>query len=57
MRLTSAVRIGLVIVLSVTIAWIGTVALFYLSGAGCTRNTRPLPGQIAALVASKQEAV
>ncbi len=51
MRLTSAVRIGLVIVLSVTIAWIGTVALFYLSGAGGTRNTRPLPGQIAALVA------
>ncbi len=50
MRLTSAVRIGLVIVLSVTIAWIGTVVLFYLSAAGGTRNTRPLPGQIAALV-------
>jgi signal transduction histidine kinase len=51
MRLTSAVRIGLVIVLSVTIAWIGTVALFYLSATGSTRNTRPLPAQIAALVA------
>jgi signal transduction histidine kinase len=51
MRLTSAVRIGLVIVLSVTIAWIGTVALFYLSAGGGTRNTRPLPAQTAALVA------
>jgi signal transduction histidine kinase len=50
MRLTSAVRIGLVIVLSVTIAWIGTVALFYLSADGGTRNTRPLPAQVAALV-------
>jgi signal transduction histidine kinase len=55
MRLTAAVRIGLVIVLSVTIAWIGTVALFYLSTAGGTRNTRPLPGQIAALVALLEE--
>jgi hypothetical protein len=50
MRLTFAVRVGLVIVLSVTIAWIGTVALFYLSASGGARNTRPLPGQVAALV-------
>jgi signal transduction histidine kinase len=50
MRLTFAVRVGLVIVLSVTIAWIGTVVLFYLSTSGAPRNTRPLPGQVAALV-------
>jgi len=50
MHLSSAVRIALVILLSVTIAWIGTVALFYLSASGGSRNTRPLPGQIAALV-------
>jgi signal transduction histidine kinase len=50
MHLSSAVRIALVILLSVTIAWIGTVALFYLSASGSSRNTRPLPGQVAALV-------
>jgi signal transduction histidine kinase len=50
MRLTLAVRVGLVIVLSVTIAWIGTVVLFYLSTSGAPRNSRPLPGQVAALV-------
>jgi signal transduction histidine kinase len=50
MRLTSAVRIALVILLSVTVVWIGTVALFYLSASGSIRNARPLPGQVAALV-------
>jgi signal transduction histidine kinase len=50
MRLTFAVRVGLMIVLSVTITWLGTVVLFYLSTSSSPRNTRPLPGQVAALV-------
>jgi len=50
MRLPSVFRIGLVILLSVTIVWIGTVALFYMSTSGVIRNNRPLPKQIAALV-------
>ena len=56
MRLPSAVRIGLVVVLSMTIVWIGTVALFYLSTSGSTRNARPLPGQVAALVSLLERA-
>ena len=56
MRLAPAVRIGLVILSSVTIAWIGTVLLFYLSAASGTRNTRPLPGQVAALVTLLEQA-
>lgn len=56
MRLPSAVRIGLVVVLSVTIVWIGTVALFYLSTSSNTRNSRPLPGQVAALVSLLEQA-
>lgn len=55
-RLPSAVRIGLVVVLSVTIVWIGTVALFYLSTSGSVRNSRPLPGQVAALVTLLEQA-
>jgi signal transduction histidine kinase len=55
-RLSSAVRIGLVIVLTVTIAWIGTVAFFYLSMSGSTRDTRPLPAQVAALVTLLEQA-
>ena len=51
-----AVRICLIVVLSVTIIWIGTVALFYLSSAGEIRNNRPLPGQVAALVALLEQA-
>jgi len=56
MRLPATVRIGLVIVLSVTVVWIGTVALFYLSASGNIRNSRPLPGQVAALVALLEKA-
>jgi signal transduction histidine kinase len=56
MRLPSAVRIGLVVVLSVTIVWIGTVALFYLSTSSNIRNSRPLPGQVAALVSLLEHA-
>ena len=50
MRLPSAVRVGLIIVLTVTVVWIGTVALFYMSTSGVIRNNRPLPKQVAALV-------
>jgi signal transduction histidine kinase len=56
MRLPSAVRVGLIIVLSVTIVWIGTVAIFYLSTSGAARNNRPLPGQVAALVSLLEQA-
>ncbi|HEY6921853.1 MAG TPA: ATP-binding protein [Steroidobacteraceae bacterium] len=51
MPLPSAARIGLVIMLSITIVWVGTVALFYLSASSGIRNNHPLPGQVAALVA------
>ena len=50
MRLPSTVRIGLIVVLSVTIVWIGTVVLFYLTSSDSIRNNRPLPAQVAALV-------
>ena len=56
MRLSSAVRVWLIIVLSVTIVWIGTVALFYLSSASAIRNNRPLPAQVAALVSLLEQA-
>jgi len=56
MRLSSAVRVCLIIVLSVTIVWIGTVALFYLSSASAIRNNRPLPAQVAALVSLLEQA-
>jgi hypothetical protein len=56
MRFRSAVRVGLVIVLSMTVVWTGTVALFYLSTSGTFRNNRPLPEQVAALVALLEQA-
>jgi signal transduction histidine kinase len=56
MRVPSAVRIGLVVVLSVTIVWIGTVALFFMSTSGAIRNNRPLPRQVAALVTLLEQA-
>jgi len=56
MRLSSAVRVCLIIVLSVTIVWVGTVALFYLSSASAIRNNRPLPAQVAALVSLLEQA-
>jgi signal transduction histidine kinase len=56
MRLPSAVRIGLIILMSVTIVWIGTVALFYLTSSSAIRNSRPLPAQVAALVSLLEQA-
>jgi signal transduction histidine kinase len=56
MRLSGAVRVGLAIVSSVTVVWIVTVALFYVSTPSAIRNSRPLPSQIAALVALLERA-
>jgi len=56
MRLPSAVRIGLITVLSVTIVWIGTVVLFYLTSSSSIRNSRPMPAQVAALVSLLEQA-
>jgi signal transduction histidine kinase len=50
MRLPPPVRVGLIVLMSVTIVWIGTVALFYLTSSSAIRNNRPLPAQVAALV-------
>ncbi|HEY5754399.1 MAG TPA: ATP-binding protein [Steroidobacter sp.] len=50
MRLTFAARTGLIVVLSLTAAWIGSIALFYLSAIGEKGDPRPLPGQVAAVV-------
>jgi signal transduction histidine kinase len=56
MRLPSAVRVGLIILMSVTIVWIGTVALFYLTSSSTIRNSRPLPAQVTALVSLLEQA-
>lgn len=50
MRLTFAARTGLIVVLSLTAAWIGSIALFYLSANADQGDPRPLPGQVAAVV-------
>lgn len=50
MRLSFVTRTGLIVVASLTLAWIGQGALFYLAVARENRSTRPLPGQVAALV-------
>jgi signal transduction histidine kinase len=49
-RLTFAARIGLIVLLSLTAAWIGSLALFYMSATAEKGDTRPLPGQVAAVV-------
>ncbi|HEY4210262.1 MAG TPA: ATP-binding protein [Steroidobacteraceae bacterium] len=56
MRLRPAIRIGLVIVSTMTIVWIATVALFYSSTSASARNNRPLPAEVAALVALLEQA-
>lgn len=50
MRLTFAARTGLIVVLSLTTAWIGSIALFYLSATAERGDPRPLPAQVAAVV-------
>jgi signal transduction histidine kinase len=49
-RLSLTARIALVVVLSLAAAWIGSVAVFYMSMVHQGRSLRPLPAQIAALV-------
>jgi signal transduction histidine kinase len=49
-RLSLTLRIGLIVVLSLSLAWIASVALFYFSLSRHGRSVRPLPAQIAALV-------
>jgi signal transduction histidine kinase len=49
-RLSLTARIALVVVVSLAAAWIGSVAVFYLSIVGQGRSLRPLPAQVAALV-------
>src|SRR5262245_27643851 len=48
MRFTFARRIGLIVVLSLTVAWIAALSLFYMSGS--QGADRPLPRQIVSLV-------
>jgi len=50
LRLSLTARIALVVVLSLAAAWIGSVAVFYMSVAGQGRSLRPLPAQVTALV-------
>jgi signal transduction histidine kinase len=49
-RLSFATRLGLIVVLALAAAWLGSVAMFYASRSGAGSTPRPLPGQIAALV-------
>jgi len=49
-RLSFGQRIGLIVVLSLAAAWLGSTLLFYASRADEGVDARPLPGQIAALV-------
>jgi len=50
LRLSLATRITLIVLVTLLVAWIGALALFYRSQAGAGENARPSPGRIAALV-------
>lgn len=49
-RVSFATRIGLIIVVSLAVAWIGSIVLFYVSRSGESLDPRPLPNQVTALV-------
>jgi signal transduction histidine kinase len=49
-RLSLAARLGLIVMLSLAAAWLGSIALFYVTRAHDGGDARPLPGQVAALV-------
>ena len=49
-RMSLTARVALVVVLSLTAAWIGSIAVFYGSMIRQGRSLRPLPTQVAALV-------
>jgi signal transduction histidine kinase len=55
-RLTFASRLGLIVLLSLIVAWLGATAVFYLLGAYDDGVTRPLPPRIAALVKLMEDA-
>lgn len=57
-RLTFASRLGLIVVLSLTVAWIASSAIFYIASAREDGTSRPLPlpRQIAALVQLLEQA-
>jgi signal transduction histidine kinase len=51
LRMTFAARIGLIVVVGLGMAWISTIALYYIARAHTAEsNTLPIPGHIAALV-------
>ena len=51
LRMTFAARIGLIVVVGLGMAWISTIALYYIARAHTAEsNTLPVPGHIAALV-------
>jgi len=50
LRLSLAARITMIVVIALTAAWIGAIALYYRSGDGERERARPSPRQIAALV-------
>ena len=51
LRMTFAARIGLIVVVGLGMAWISTIALYYIARAHSPEtNTLPIPGHIAALV-------
>lgn len=50
LRLSLATRITLIVLVTLLVAWIGAIALFYHSQAGAGDNTRPSPRQVAALI-------
>ncbi|HMH98946.1 MAG TPA: hypothetical protein VK577_20610, partial [Bradyrhizobium sp.] len=51
LRMTCAARIGLIVVVGLGMAWISTIALYYIARAHTAEsNTLPVPGHIAALV-------
>jgi len=51
LRMTFAARIGLIVVVGLGMAWISTIALYYIARAHtAATNTLPVPGHIAALV-------
>jgi signal transduction histidine kinase len=50
MRFTFARRIGLIVVLSLTVAWIAYLSLLYVFGKRASMSDRPLPRQVVAVV-------
>jgi signal transduction histidine kinase len=51
LRMTFAARIGLIVVVGLGMAWISTIALYYIARAHTAEsNTLPIPGHLAALV-------